>query len=302
MDGRVTSGHHILFHGMEQIPTMFVPQQSLNTLVGDVITGSDKFADFVAGPNPRYLFAIPSESERVVKYDVNTGTFTEIGINLGGGNKYERGVLAKDGCIYCMPQIAKHVLMINTVNDDVERLTNVTLPEGGDELWMSGALAADDPIYCMPYHAHRILKFNPATKTAETVGPDLGDGKYKYRDTVVGADGWVYGIPFEATRIIKFDPNSQDIVSPVGDDYWKDFECRGGVLAHDECIYSANTDGRILIIETTRGSNKYHWIGESLHTGDQWGWGNATIGADSSIYWPPDDANQVLKFNINSQP
>jgi len=65
-------------------------------------------------------------------------------------------------------------------------------------------------------------------------------------------------------------------------------------LAGDGYIYAANYSGQVLQIDTTNGN--YIWIGDPIHS-DSLHWGNAIIGADKCIYWPPLDANRVLKFD-----
>ncbi|GAH08437.1 unnamed protein product, partial [marine sediment metagenome] len=53
---------------------------------------------------------------------------------------------------------------------------------------------------------------------------------------------------------------------------------------------------RVLQIDTT--SNNYSWIGDPLCSGC---WGDSIVGADKCIYWPPRNANRVLKFDPETQ-
>jgi hypothetical protein len=209
-------------------------------------------------------------------------------------------VLAKTGSIYCAPYCADHLLKININDGTAETLDNVELPEdGGDGKWESGALASDNRIYYMPACARRIMRLNPDNDSLSSVGDDLGTTRFdKYKGTVVGNDDFVYCIPCDATCIVKFDPANPDTTSTVGEKAEEGFECENGVLGGDGYIYAVNCAGQVLQIDTT--SNNYTWIGDRIYDSG-WGWGDAIIGVDKCIYWPPYNANRVLKFDPETQ-
>ena len=49
-------------------------------------------------------------------------------------------------------------------------------------------------------------------------------------------------------------------------------------------------------------SNNYTWIGyEIFSPGIGKGWGDHIVGVDKCIYWPPCNANHVLKFDPETQ-
>jgi hypothetical protein len=176
----------------------------------------------------------------------------------------------------------------------------VELPETGDGLWESGALASDDYIYYMPYSARRIMRLNPDNDSLSSVGADLGVTRgWKYSGTVVGNDNCVYGIPYYTTHIVKFDPSNPDTTSTVGEEARRSFGCDKGVFGGDGYIYAANAVGQVLKVDATH--NNYTWIGDEIHLGIGAGWGDPIIGADKCIYWPPLNANRVLKFDPETQ-
>jgi hypothetical protein len=70
--------------------------------------------------------------------------------------------------------------------------------------------------------------------------------------------------------------------------------CGNGVLAGDGYIYAVNGARKVLQIDTT--SNNYTWIGGRIYSGRN-GWFDPIVGVDKCIYWPPSDANRVLKFD-----
>ena len=273
---------------------------SLTTVIGDEIQGMYKWIAFVDGKHG-FLYGIPFNARRVVKFNPLDKSLTEIGPDLGdGGDKWHCGVRANNGNIYCAPWNSNSILKISTNDDTVETLDNVELPETGGNLWESGALATDSFIYYMPYNARRIMRLNPDNDSLSSVGDDLGDGYCKYSGTVVGKDDRVYGIPYWATCILKFDPTNPDMTSTVGEEAEEGFDCGNGVLAGDGYIYAANGDGQVLQINTT--SNDYTWIGGPIDSGyGRGGWGDAIVGADKCIYWPPYFANRVLKFDPETQ-
>jgi outer membrane protein assembly factor BamB len=281
-------------------------EPSLTTLIriagGADIQGYDKWSSFVDGGDG-FLYGIPCNARRVVKFDPLDKSLTEIGPDLGGGGaKWKCGVLANTGSIYCAPYRAEHILKIDTIQGTVETLDNVRLPETGDwGLWESGALAGDNHIYYMPASARRIMRLNPDNDSLSSVGDDLGEGEYKYSGTVVGNDKCLYGIPLEARRIAKFDPTNPATTSTVGEevDLYEGFDCGNGVLAGDGYIYAVNESGQVLKVDTTNGN--YIWIGDPIYSENGMEWGDPIIGADQCIYWPPQNANRVLKFDTETQ-
>jgi hypothetical protein len=276
---------------------------SLTTLIdtGDELLRRCQWSAFVDGGDG-FLYGIPYNARRVVKFNPLDKSMTEIGPDFGeGGMKWDCGVLANTGSIYCTPYWAEHILKIDTIHGTVETLDDVELPEAGHGLWASGALAPDSSIYYMPSKARRIMRLNPDNDSLSSVGDDLGGEYCKYSGTVVGIDDFVYGIPEDATCIIKFDPSNPDTTSTVGEEYEEGFDCGTGVLAAgDDYIYAANDSGQVLKIATT--INNYTWIGDPIHSGyGSEGWGDPIVGADKCIYWPPYNANRVLKFDPGTQ-
>ena len=152
----------------------------------------------------------------------------------------------------------------------------------------------------MPYNANRILKINPKDDSFESVGEDLGNGKCKFNGAVADENGIIYGIPDDSKQIIKIDPSNPDSTSNVGKEADEDFECGDGVLGMDGNIYSSNRKGDILVIDVVKGSHS--WILNTLQSTHEYrGWCNPIAGMDGCIYWPPLNANRVMKLNTITQ-
>jgi hypothetical protein len=279
-------------------------EPSLTTLIDIGEEGNSflEWSSFVDGGDG-FLYGIPFNARRVVKFNPLDKSLTEIGPDLGEGvGKWWCGVRANNSSIYCVPYCAEHMLKINPIQGTVETLNNVELPETGRYyLWASGALATDNNIYYMPCYANQIMKLNPDNDTLSSVGDDLGGGVYKYWGTVIGNDDRVYGIPHRAKRILKFDPTNPDTTSTVGEEFEETFLCGNGVLAGDGDIYAANKYGQVLQIDTAR--NNFTWIGDKIYSGTSRGagWGDPIVGPDKCIYWPPLSANRVLQFDPETQ-
>ena len=69
-----------------------------------------KWKDFMDGGNG-YLYGIPSNARRVAEYNVKDNNMKEIGpdLGVGWGNKYENGIKANNGSIYCVPNSAEYI-------------------------------------------------------------------------------------------------------------------------------------------------------------------------------------------------
>ena len=234
-----------------------------------------------------------------MKFDPVSKSITEIGPDFGDDReKWMSGAINGSGIIYCPPfNVERGILKIDTNTDTVTVLDRDLLPEQGRGTWASCAVALDGCIYFMPSCARRIMKLDPNNNDAiSSVGNYLGDGVMKYYGTVVGIDRCLYGIPCDSKHIPKYDPIN-DKTSFVGEEADKPFYCTSdGALGKDGCIYAMTQKDMILKIDTTNHSHCF--VGdtvESDHNICLQGWGDAILGIDGCIYWPPDNARCILK-------
>ena len=260
----------------------------------------------VAAPNGS-VYGIPFNARRVSKFNPVNKSMTHIGPDFVGRSQWISGAMSDRGIIYCPPYGGDSgILKIDTNADRAKKLDRNLLPEQSDNLlpqrcgckWLSCAAASDGCIYFMPLFGRRIMKLDPNNNDAmSSVGDDLGYG-LKYIGTVVGIDGCVYGIPQGSKRIVKYDPIN-DITS-FGEEADEDFMCSGnGALGRDGCIYALAQGGRVVLkIDTV---NKSHgFVGNSVDSDDQKyskGWGDAIVGIDGCVYWPPFYAARALKYD-----
>ena len=88
-------------------------EPSLATLIDieNEIQGQEKWSSFVDGGDG-FFYGIPFDARRVVKFDPLDKSLTEIGPDLvDRACKWECGVRANTGSIYCAPCLAHHILL-----------------------------------------------------------------------------------------------------------------------------------------------------------------------------------------------
>lgn len=139
------------------------------TLVGpEIDCGQDRYSSAVADGQGNVYF-IPYDAERVLcfgKDGVVRAFGDEIGSNI---RKWNSGVLAADGRIYCPPNHAAGVLCIDPMSGRTDVIMSGPEIPLTDGKWVSCALAADGKIYCAPCHFSRVLCIDPVAGTAYQV-------------------------------------------------------------------------------------------------------------------------------------
>ena len=281
--------------------TITQSNNAITSLVGEELhEGHYKWSGSLAAPNG-FVYGIPYNARRVVKFNPVDKSITEIGPDFGNGAcKWRRGgAITDSGIIYCPQYFDRGILKIDTNTDTVIVLDVNLLPERGHGLWAACALALDGCIYCMPNNAHRIMKLDPNDNDAmSSVGDDLGDGVYKCVGTVVGIDGSVYGIPHHSNRIIKYHPinDTTSIVGEEADEYFRC--CSDAAIGRDGCIYALANKGRVLKIDTV--NNSHCFVGDKLDINVHDGAGDAILGIDGCIYWPPRCTRFTVKYDTRS--
>src|SRR5690606_39486749 len=108
---------------------------------------------------------------------------TNMGANMAGTAKWRGITVGPDGKLYCAPNSATDILVIDPVAGTATR-TNMggSLPSGADK-WQDITVGPDGKLYCAPYNATDILVIDPvaATATRNNMVAALS-GYYKWRD------------------------------------------------------------------------------------------------------------------------
>lgn len=96
-----------------------------------------------------------------LKIDPTTGKCTTFGYAGSLKNKWQGGLLANDGCVYCIPASGLHVLRIATVEGipDGQNALQLLgdLPQHKDK-WQGGHVGLDGNLYFIPENGYRVLK------------------------------------------------------------------------------------------------------------------------------------------------
>ena len=107
-----------------------------------------------------YLF--PCDAERVLKIDVATDTLVLVGPPLlDGENKFQNGFVARDGCLYGIPQRALGILQIDPRDDHVDVIPCCDDMLETKDKFEGGVMGKDGCIYCIPLRAKACVKVIP---------------------------------------------------------------------------------------------------------------------------------------------
>lgn len=177
-----------------------------------------------------YIYAIPANARRILKFQPYTEETLFIGPDFGPGlQKWYGGIVGCDGCIYGIPHNERGVLKIDPSNDTVEILyckDDELLPDG---LWKwHGGIRAGNKIYGYPNNADSVLVVDCKEQTVNVIcNASLQqsgrhripqDGRYKYLGGSLSADkNFVYLFPCDAERVLRIDcrDNSLCLVGPL---------------------------------------------------------------------------------------
>ena len=155
--------------------------------------------------------------------------------------KWQGGVLAPNGKIYCIPLQASQVGIINPYTDTIN-LSTITGAYGGDYKWIGGVLAPNGKIYCIPWRSTVVGIIDPVTNTIDMTTitsskyPSILTGDGKWSGGVLAPNGKIYFIPQNSTVVGIIDPSNNTMTSisglPSDTNKWS-----GGVLAPNGKIY-----------------------------------------------------------------
>ena len=239
------------------------------------------------------------------------------------------GVLAPNGCIYCIPQGASSILVINTLNDTVSTIGTVAT----NQYWLGGALAPNGNIYFIPYVASNVLMINPTTNTISYFGSITNNGRVggvlapngniyctpitsdgvlvintstntvstfgsgltgTWNGSVLGPNGYIYGIPYGSTSTITVTNTNTNTVTTIGSVNTA-LTWRFGCLAQNGNIYgipmwaSTASQSILLINPSTNTVTTFGTVSQAYNGG--------VLGPDGNIYCAPYSATNILVIN-----
>jgi len=132
------------------------------------------------------------------------------------------------------------------------------------------------------------------------IGPDLGEGRYKWRCGVRANTGSIYCAPYGADHILKIDPiqgtveTLTDIEMPeTGRGLWA-----SGALAPDNHIYYMPAFAR-QIMRLNPDNDSLSSVGDDL--GEGYGkYSGTVVGNDEILYGIPYHATHIIKFDLTN--
>jgi hypothetical protein len=110
-----------------------------------------------------------------LKIDVTTNTCTTFGHTGTLKNKWQGGILARDGCIYCIPASGLFVCRISTdpsITEDEKPIQLLGPLSSHKDKWQGGHVGKDGCLYFIPENGYRVLKVTPPK-----LPPLIKDGK-----------------------------------------------------------------------------------------------------------------------------
>jgi len=164
------------------------------------------------------LYLMPHLATHFIRIDPATDEVTAFG-EAADSLGYWGGVVAGNGRIYCIPDQARQILVI-----DPERRTAELLAEDlGDDAGKGygGVLAPNGKIYSGTSATGRVIVLNPRTDAIEFIEDVPRD---RYIGSVLGADGRIYCVPNKPGEVLVIDPatNTLDVLpgSRITGGYW----------------------------------------------------------------------------------
>jgi len=222
--------------------------------------------------------------------------------------RYQGGVLAPNGNIYCVPNGAttSNVLIINTTTNAVSYGTSSLTPALSTQTYCGGVLAPNGNIYCVPNGASNILIINTTTNAVSygtsSLSPALST--QGYQGGVLAPNGNIYCVPNGASNILIINPStntvsygSNSLTPALSGQYYY-----GGVLAPNGniyCVPNGAATSNILIINTTTNAVSYGTssLTPALSTQTYYG---GVLAPNGNIYCVPNGASNILIINTTT--
>jgi hypothetical protein len=254
-----------------------------------------------------WIYAIPANANRVVKFHPASEQVVAIGPSWEGPQKWYGGIIGSDGCIYGIPHCHSAVLRIDPRTDDIQLLHH----ESGSPLsaghWKwHGGLRAGHKIYGFPNNADQILMIDCASlerPRVYLVGDTqiLQSGRhripqdhcYKYLGGALDPTGqFAYLFPCDAERVLRINTKTDELtlVGPLLLDGANKFQ-NGFASAIDGALYGIpqRSTGVLRIVPDYQSGNDQVDIvdcGEAL-VGVKDKFEGGVMGLDGRIYCMP---------------
>lgn len=238
-----------------------------------------QYRDAVGASNGKVYF-IPYWNQQVLELDPATDTLTLIGDT--GIGRYNEGIEADNGKIYCAPSVGfTNILEINPSTQST-RLIAI-----GQDSFNSIVKFSADRLYLIPASNSNIIEFSISTETITLFGNYTDPNKWK--ETVIIGNN-IYAIPHGVNYMLEIDTTTNTAttftLAGAGSFSWQ-----GGKKGLDGLIYPIPYLGSndVYAIDTlTESSSLAKAIGN--------GWRGSVQTSNGIIYGVPYYASSILKI------
>ena len=279
------------------------------TLIGPKLKGEYKWLRGL--PIDNIIYGIPCHSGHVLKINALTNNVELLSWDesLPGAPpldqkwKYHGAAVSDfDGCIYCIPQAAEHVLKLDPLTDEI---TFIGSSFPGVNKWYGGLLLPDGCIYGVCQNASGILKINPRTQEC-TMHGNFPLGNYKWHGGVTHPNGNLYCIPAHANTVLKIEPCGMDEpkLTEIGNDlrtgqHRSDgkYKFLGGAVGGDY-VYFFPSDADY-VVEVNTKTDEVREVGPDLRDLEPMRhnkWQNGFTSVDGIVYGIPLKGHTVLRI------
>ena len=275
---------------------------------GADLTGSSKWWGGCLGSDGK-IYGVPESSNDVLVIDASSNTIatrTDFGLDLTNGGawtstKWIGGVVGLDGKIYCIPNNATKILVIDPANQTAE-LTDFGVDLTGSSKWWGGAMGTDGKIYCIPVGVSDFLIIDTINQTATRNNLGLTvPGDFPWLGAVLGSDGKIYGVPFGPTApgVLVIDTNTQiATINTFGINFSDGvFKWVGGCLGADGKIYCAPESAtNFLIIDPVKQTAVRSTLGVNITALPNNKYRGCILSQNGLIYMIPYRKGEVCKL------
>lgn len=121
-----------------------------------------------------------------------------------GINKWQGGVISRNGKIYGIPADSTSILVIDPSNNSTYTFGSLVVRANK---FRGGAIAPNGYIYGMPANANSVLIIDPSTDTVLD-GGIFGGGANRFAGGVLATNGTIYSVIFSNASIFSYSSNS----------------------------------------------------------------------------------------------
>jgi len=273
------------------------PNTDTWSLVGSVLSGVDKFSDFVYVGSGK-MVGIPLSYSQCILFDTVTKSITPFGLSSTAVRKWYGGALSNNGFVYATPFETGSSQFLKI--DPVGLTSSLVGASLSGTVKLSGlCLAGENKLVSANRTYNYPILFDASTDTWTAIGSDEGVAINKYWSSHAHPDGKAYLVKNNVLQHRSIDisvPSKTSFgvsESSVNRNY-------GMGLAPNGYFYT--TPGSLDFIEKFLPGSSLRNLLQIPITGSEKYLGSPILAPNGSFYYPPVSANRVLKLSNIGNP